>query len=118
MRSTIFAIVALSLMPLAGHTACYGSDNFQTCSDYNGNTYSIRRYGNTTQMDGYSIDGGSWSQTSRTNGNTTQHQGFSSDGGSWNMTQRQLGGGRQSYDGLNSDGQYFTYTCDAYGNCY
>ena len=52
---------------VAASAGCFGSDNFKTCTDDNGNTYNVQRYGNTTSIQGSNPGTGSqWNQTSTT----------------------------------------------------
>lgn len=104
--------------PLVSEAGCIGSESFQTCFDDSGNSYSVNRIGNSTYVDGYnSSTGSSWSQESHSYGTITQHSGVAADGGRWHSTQQQLGGGYQSFDGVDSQGQGFSYTCGPFGNC-
>lgn len=97
------------------NAACYGSGSYQNCTDDSGNSYSVRRYGNTTQMDGYNSQTGSnWSQTSRTMGNTTYHEGIAGNGNSWNSTERRSGSNTY-IQGTDAQGNYFSKTCNKYG---
>lgn len=48
-----FLIAAAIAFPMAASAACHGTGAFQNCMDNQGNTYSVQRYGNTTQMQGY-----------------------------------------------------------------
>lgn len=76
-----FAIFAI---PAAASAACYGTSQFQSCSDSSGNNYSVSRFGNTTMMNGSNARTGSnWSQTSQSIGNSTFHNGRDSNGDSW-----------------------------------
>src|SRR4051812_32851707 len=101
----------------SGQAACYGRGSFQTCYDTSGNNYSVNRYGNQTQMNGYNTNTGSqWSQTTNTMGNTTYYNG-QTNGQQWNMIQQNYGG-IQTYNGSNAAGQSFSYTCTQVGGCY
>jgi hypothetical protein len=77
---------------------CIGSSSFQTCYNSSGRT------------------GSTWSQQSSTFGNTTYHTG-QTNGQSWNATDQRSGNMRSIY-GTDSRGNAFSYTCDAFGNCY
>jgi hypothetical protein len=78
------AAVTLAITPSAA--TCFGSGAFQTCNDNSGNSYTVQRYGNQTNMSGFNAQTGStWSQHSMTLGNTTYHNGIT-NGNSWNMT--------------------------------
>jgi hypothetical protein len=117
MKSTL-VVAIIAIAPSAADAACFGSQGFQTCYDGSGNSYTVQRYGNTTQLNGYAADGTVWSQNSQTFGGTTFHNGYTSNGGNWSMTQQQLGGGFQSFNGFDSSGRSFNRTCDSFGNCY
>ncbi len=65
---------------------CYGTSNFYSCNDSNGNSYSVQKYGNSTYMQGYnSSTGSNWNQNSHTYGNTTQIYG-NTNGRGWSET--------------------------------
>lgn len=65
---------------------CFGSDNFYTCNDASGNSYTVNKFGNTTMMNGYNANTGSaWNQNSNTLGNTTYING-NTNGRSWSET--------------------------------
>lgn len=99
------------------NAACYGSGSYQDCYDDNGNSYTVNRYGNSTELNGYNAQTGStWNQHSETIGNTTYHTGTASNGNSWNMTQEKIGN-ETFISGTDSEGNSFTKTCDKYG-CY
>jgi hypothetical protein len=105
------------LITLTGQVsaACVGTDLFQNCTDNSGNSYSVRRFGNSTQMDGYNSNtGSSWSQNSRSIGGTTFHNGTDADGNSWNSTTRRIGGST-FHSGADSDGNSFSKTCTHFG---
>lgn len=114
------AIAALLALPLVGspvieaEAGCIGSSSFQTCTDSSGNSYTVNRFGNTTQMRGYNRrTGSSWSQRSTTMGGTTFHNG-TTNGRNWNMQQRSFGN-MQTYSGSDSRGNSFSYTCGSWG---
>ncbi len=117
MKVALFLSTALvSIIAVESHAACYGSGAYKNCYDAEtGNSYNVRRLGNTTYLDGYNSNTGSnWSQTSRNSGNTTYHNGYDSDGNSWSIQERQIGNMR-SISGFDSDGNYVSKTCSAYG---
>lgn len=115
MRGYIFA--AAMMLPLVAQANCFGSGSYQTCTDSSGNTYSVQRYGNTTQLQGYNADtGNNWSQSSSTYGNTTYHNGTAANGNSWSGTTSTYGG-TTTYQGIDSQGQSYYKTCNSYG-CY
>ena len=119
MRRFLFSMAAaLAITVAAPATAsCIGTNAFQTCNDASGNSYTVQRFGNQTMMQGHNSQTGSaWSQNSMTFGNTTHHHG-QSNGNSWNMMDQRIGNQR-FYSGTNSRGQPFSYSCDAFGNCY
>jgi hypothetical protein len=93
---------------------CIGSDTFSTCSDNSGNQYTVRRFGNSTYLNGSNAETGStWSQTSRTLGNTTYHNGVT-NGNPWNMTDQRFENTR-TYSGTDSQGNNFFYRCGTFG---
>jgi hypothetical protein len=101
-----------TVLPLSA--ACLGSGSLQTCYDNSGNSYSVQRFGNQTNVNGYNAQTGStWSQHTTTMGNTTFHNGVT-NGNSWNMTDQRLGNTRM-YSGTNSGGRSFFYTCNQFG---
>ncbi|MFD0988222.1 hypothetical protein [Methyloligella solikamskensis] len=115
MRTIILATAMLLATTLASEAACFGSDAFSTCSDSNGNSYTVQRFGNSTYVNGHnSRTGSSWSQNSNTFGNTTYHNGRAANGNSWNMTDQNFGGTR-SLSGTDSQGNSFNYTCNQFG---
>lgn len=67
---------------------CTTFGNHTQCYDFNsGNNYSINRFGNITQMQGYNTrTGTNWSQQSNTIGNTTYQRGIDSQGNNWSQT--------------------------------
>ena len=87
---------------------CVGTAAYQSCYDSSsGNSYSISRLGNTTNMNGYnSRTGSNWSQRSSTFGNNTYHSGRAANGNSWHGTQSRIGN-TSIYSGVNSRGQSF-----------
>ncbi len=116
MKIALLSLVcALALLGTAAQATCTGSHSFSTCFDDNGNSYTVQRYGNITNMNGHNTrTGTTWSQQSQTMGNTTYHTGYASNGRSWNSTQMQMGS-QTYYSGTNAQGEYFSYTCDRYG---
>lgn len=81
---TLAITLAFSFVATPLYAACFGSESFQTCSDSSGNNYTVQRYGNSTQMQGYNANTGSnWSQDSYSYGNSVQHHGRDSRGNSW-----------------------------------
>lgn len=99
----------------AANAQCIGSNSFSTCSDNNGNTYTVSRMGNTTMVNGNSSNGSSWSQTSNTVGNSTYTTGTASNGQNWNETQTNMGGGGRMISGTNSQGQSYSHYCTQFG---
>lgn len=137
------AITVATVAMFAAGTAnakCYGSGSYKTCTDDQGNSYTVRQQGSTTHVDGYNYqtgsswsqstqrtgntsrttgydaDGNSWSQSSRTSGNTTYQSGYDSNGNAYNGTIRRSGNS-VNYSGTDSNGNYYNKTCTAYG-CY
>jgi hypothetical protein len=116
MRAALAISLALGfgLIGTPVSATCFGSDAFSTCRDDSGNSYTVRRFGNSTWMNGYNPETGStWSQNSRTIGNTTYHNG-ETNGDSWNMTDHRFGSTR-TFSGTDSDGNSFYYTCGPSG---
>ena len=70
------AITTLLAAPIFAFANCVGSPSFQTCTDASGNSYSVQRFGNTTAVQGRSLDGSNWSQQTQTIGNTTYQNGW------------------------------------------
>ena len=104
MKKLLLVLGMVSTIGVA-NAACYGSSNYYSCYDSNsGNSYSISKYGNTTNVYGSNARTGSnWSSSSRTYGNNTYTYG-NSNGRSWNKTDTPYG----SY-GTDSNGKYFNY---------
>jgi hypothetical protein len=99
----------------AAGAACYGSGSFQTCNDSSGNSYEVKRYGNTTQIQGTNTQTGtSWSQSARSAGNTTFHQGTASNGASWSGTSQNVGGAT-FHRGIDGQGRSYSKICTAAG---
>lgn len=109
MRTLIIAagtVLAAAFIHVGANAACFGRGTFATCNDNAGTSYTVNRFGNTTQMNGYNARTGSeWSETTRTMGNMTQYNGMT-NGQPWNMT-RQNFGGMTTYNGMNASGQPF-----------
>lgn len=116
MNAQLFLALSLAaLAPCAASAACIGSDSLAYCSDDSGNTYNVRRLGNTTYVDGNNAQTGStWSQSSQTLGNTTYHQGTAANGNYWNGTTTNLGG-TTYHQGTDSRGNYYSKTCNQFG---
>ena len=112
------AALALSIAVIStAEAACIGSGNFQTCNDNAGNSYTVNRFGNTTMMNGFNAQTGStWSQNSNRFGNTVIHNG-ETNGNPWSMTQQNLGGGFQTFNGIDSRGRSFSHTCSNLFGC-
>jgi len=111
-----FLLLAAILVSGPCLAVCVGGAAYQTCNDASGNSYSVSRYGNTTQVNGYNGNTGSqWSQTSQTLGNSTYTNGTAANGASWNETQTNYGNGMRSINGTDSNGNSFSKMCTAYG---
>lgn len=118
MKSMLIAAALILITPLTVQASCFGSGAFKTCSDGNGNTYNVQRYGNTTNMQGSnSYTGNTWSQNSQRYGNSTYTTGHDADGNSWNMQQHSLGNGFSTYSGTDSSGNTFSGSCNRYSGC-
>ncbi|WP_132960045.1 hypothetical protein [Rhizobium sp. BK251] len=114
-KTTIIALALAAATATSALAACFGSGNFQSCNDMNGNSYSVQRFGNSTMMQGYNANtGSSWSQNSQHIGNSTYTNGMSADGGSWNLQQHRMGN-TTIYSGTDSDGNFFSGSCGAFG---
>lgn len=112
----IICTLLLSI-PLFSHAACYGTGAFRSCTDDSGNSYTVQRYGNTTQVQGYNANTGStWNQSSSTYGNTTQTYGTAVNGQNWNSTTI-VSPGMVNQSGTDSNGRSFNKTCTSAG-CY
>lgn len=98
--------------------SCIGTDALKTCTDNSGNSYTVSRMGNATNVQGYSANGGSWNQSTQAIGNTAYTHGTASNGASWNQTTQGNGMGGMTTYGTDSRGNSFHRTCDRYGNCY
>lgn len=102
---------------LEDRSNCTGSETLYTCVDpNNGNTYEITKYGNTTEVQGRSLSGSTWSQTSETIGNTTYTTGYDKDGNEWTQTGEKVGD-TYYYNGIDSNGNEFNGSCDSYSGC-
>lgn len=102
---------------LIDRSNCTGSETMYTCVDpNNGNTYEITKYGNTTEVQGSSFSGSTWSQTSETIGDTTYTTGYDKDGNEWTQTGEKIGD-TYYYNGTDSDGNTFSGSCDSYSGC-
>jgi hypothetical protein len=99
----------------SAQATCVGSGSLQTCIDGSGNSYTVSRIGNTTNVQGYNVNTGSaWSQNSTTVGNTTYHNGTAANGNGWNGTTTNYGG-ITNHSGVDSRGNAYSKTCTAYG---
>lgn len=107
----------LAFSGLAG-AQCIGTSNFQTCNDLaTGNSYTIQRYGNMTNMQGHnSSTGSNWNQTTQSIGNMTIHNGTAADGNTWSGTTQRFGN-TVIQSGRDSRGNSFNRTC-INGTCY
>ncbi|MCO6390549.1 hypothetical protein GTW25_05850 [Aliihoeflea aestuarii] len=111
----LLAAAALMAVTTSSYAACYGTGNYQRCSDNSGNSYSVQRYGNTTNLRGYNSNtGSSWSQNSQHLGNSTFTRGYDADGNSWNSTTQRIGDSSFTR-GMDSDGNSFSRTCNSFG---
>lgn len=111
---SLIALV-LSCTAFAAGAQCIGSDTFASCSDMNGNTYTVSRMGNMTTVNGNAANGGSWSQTSQTIGNSTYTNGTAANGQSWSETQTNMGNGNRIISGTNSQGGSYSHYCNQFG---
>ena len=59
-------IAALVLLSGSVSADCIGTDNFKTCYDDSGNTYTVQKFGNSTYVNGQNPStGSSWNQQSQ-----------------------------------------------------
>jgi len=101
MKWVAFVVMAAVAAPAFGQ--CVGSEQFKTCTDSTGNTYSVSRMGNTTLVNGSNAQTGStWNQSTYHSPNMSVTNGTDSDGNSWNSTATSAG----TY-GTDSDGNSF-----------
>lgn len=112
MKNTIIFMVLLSSFNVRAQ--CIGSDTFSTCTDNNGNSYTVNRMGNMTTVNGNFSNGSTWSQSSTAIGNFTYTNGTAANGKSWNETQINTGE-RRIVTGINSQGEPYSYSCNQYG---
>lgn len=122
MKKLLFTLIATSMTINTATAECWGTDNFQTCSDDYGNSYDVSRIGDYTYVDGYNSRTGSrWSSESMTIGDQTYQSGRDANGNSWNQTISNYGD-TTIYSGRDSDGNYFSRTCtthwDGSRSCY
>jgi hypothetical protein len=108
----VFAITTSSAF-----AACVGTGTFSTCTDDSGNSYSVQRFGNMTNVQGMGANGQTWNQSSQTVGNQTFTNGTAANGNSWNENQLHLGNGNSSISGTNSSGQPYNYFCTRATGC-
>ncbi|HEH9411143.1 hypothetical protein ACEUDE_05645 [Aeromonas veronii] len=110
-------IAALVLLSGSVSADCIGTDNFKTCYDDSGNTYTVQKFGNSTYVNGQNPStGSSWNQQSQRIGNSTYTTGQDADGNSWSSTSTRVGNSTIT-NGIDSDGNAFSQTCNKYG-CY
>jgi len=108
-------LALLGLVSVPAYAGCFGSPNFYTCNDASGNNYTVNRFGNMTTMQGSNpYTGSQWNQTTNRLGNMAITNGMT-NGRSWNETQTYLGGGNSAVNGMDSRGQFYSYTCNQYG---
>ncbi len=94
---------------------CIGSDSFKTCNDNSGNSYTVKKFGNSTSVNGHNAKtGSSWNQNSQKVGNTTFTNGYDADGNSWNSTATKVGSST-FVSGTDSDGNSFSKICNQFG---
>ena len=116
MSKKILVAALAALIPASASAACFGSDDFQTCNDTNGNSYTTMRSGDMSWTNGRnSRTGSNWSQNSMHLGDMTVTNGRAANGNSWHMNQMHLGGGMSSYSGTDSNGNAFSGTCTQFG---
>jgi hypothetical protein len=116
------AVLTLAMVtPCWAQSSCVGSASLKTCTDDSGNSYTVSKFGNTTNVLGSSAGTGStWSQTSSTFGNTTYTNGVAANGQLWNQTTSSIGHSTYTY-GTDANGKPFSKTCTQFGSytsCY
>lgn len=109
----------LSSVSIYAAENCFGSESMRTCTDYNtGNTYTVNKIGNNTQITGRnSRSGSNWSQNTQTIGNQSYTTGRDKDGNSWRHNTNQIGN-TQYYNGNDSQGNHYNGNCNPYTGCY
>lgn len=108
--------ILIAAFSASAYANCFGSPTMQTCTDNNGNSYQVNRFGNTTTVHGYNAQtGSSWNETANTYGNNTYINGTAANGASWNENIMNLGNGSRIINGTNSQGRSFSRYCTAYG---
>ncbi|WP_404362563.1 hypothetical protein [Marinobacter sp.] len=108
---------SLLLLSTTAAAVCTGSGSFKTCTDNQGNNYTVQKFGNQTYTTGHNgRTGSNWSSNSTTIGTTTFQNGQSADGNTWNQTIQNIGD-TQFRSGTDSNGNSFNSTCNQYG-CY
>ena len=116
MKKLLFLLTLLAFSNVAEAT-CFGSGNFYSCNDTNGNSYTVNKFGNNTQVNGYNSRTGSrWNANSQQFGNTTITNGTAANGNTWNSTTHTLGNTTYT-SGRDSNGKSFNSTC-MNGYCY
>lgn len=112
----IAAATLLLVVPCVGWAACVGTGSYRTCSDNQGNSYSVQRYGSTTYLQGHNSNtGSSWNQSSQRIGNGTYHSGRDAQGNAWSGTSQQIGNTTFN-SGYDSDGNSYSGTTQRIGN--
>ncbi|WP_210165095.1 hypothetical protein [Pseudorhizobium marinum] len=110
LTAAIFAISAAQASAM-----CVGSGALTSCTDTQGNSYTVNRFGNTTITNGHNAGtGSSWSQTDMSVGNSVYTNG-NTNGNSWNMQRHHHGSGLSTYSGTDSRGDSFMGTCTQFG---
>ena len=119
MSKKILVAALAALIPASANAACFGSDDFQTCNDTNGNSYTTMRSGDMSWTNDRnsrnSRTGSSWSQNSMDLSDMTVTNARAANGHSWHMNQMDLGGGMSRYSRTDSNGNAFSGTCTQFG---
>jgi hypothetical protein len=114
MKKIVIAVFAL-LLSSTGYAQCVGTGAFKTCTDNQGNSYTVNKIGNTTYTQGRnSRTGSSWNQNSTTIGNATMHNGRAANGSSWNINTTNVGE-YQYHSGRDSRGKPINCATGPYG---
>lgn len=90
MKSALAALVLLS--SFEAHAVCYGTGSLRTCTDDNGNTYTLNQSGYSTFAQGSNPQtGNNWNSNTYRSGSSTNTSGTDSSGRAFNRTCNQFG---------------------------
>lgn len=109
------ALISVNTFAAPGN--CLGSDSFYTCNDSSGNSYTVSKFGNTTNVQGNNYrTGSSWNQSTQNYGNSSYTTGRDKDGNTWRQNTNQIGDSTY-YNGQDSNGNYYNGSCNPYSGC-